>query len=68
MKRPNLNVKIGQKIKIILRLKTKIINKKETKTSTFFFNIGKRINVDPSISSQDLKASMGSGSAVLDAS
>ena len=49
MKRLDLNVKIGQKI--ILKLKTKIINKKEAKTSTFFFNIGKRNSVDPSISS-----------------
>ena len=51
IKRLDLNVKTGQKIKIILKVKTKIINKKETKTSTFFFNIGKRNSVDPSISS-----------------
>ena len=51
MKRLDLKVKIGQKIRIILKLKTKIINKKETKTSTFFFNIGKINRVDPSVSS-----------------
>ena len=43
-------MKIGQNIKIILTLKTKVTNKKDTKTTTFFFNIGERNNVDPSIS------------------
>ena len=43
IKRLDLNVKIVQKIKIILKLKTKIINEKETKTSTFFFNIVREI-------------------------
>ena len=51
IKRLILNVKIGENIKIILKLKIKVINKKETKATTFFCNIGKRNNVDPSISS-----------------
>ena len=51
LKRLNLNVKIGQNMKIILKLKTKVINKKVMNTTTIFFKILKRNNVDHSISS-----------------
>ena len=51
LKRLNLNVKIGQNMKIILKLKTKVINKKVMNTTTIFFKIVKRNNVDSSISS-----------------
>ena len=51
LKRLNLNVKIGQNMKIILKLKTKVINKKVMNTTTIFFKILKRNNVDSSISS-----------------
>lgn len=35
----NLNAKIERKIKIVLKLKTKVINRKEIKTTTFPFKI-----------------------------
>ena len=47
----NLNVEIKQNKEIILKLKTKPINKKEKNTFTFTFKVGKRNNVVPSISS-----------------
>ena len=34
----------------MLKLITEVIDKKEIKTNTFFFNSGKRNNVDPTIS------------------
>ena len=36
---PNLNVKIGQNIKILLKLKIKAINKREINTTLFSFNL-----------------------------
>ena len=40
----NVNVKIGENIKIVLKLKTKAIIKKEIITTKFPFNLGKRNN------------------------
>ena len=36
----NLNVKVGQNIKIVLKLKTKAINRKEINATTFSFDTG----------------------------
>ena len=47
----NLNVEIKQNKKVILKLKTKLINKEEINTFTFNLKVGKRNNVVPSISS-----------------
>ena len=58
IKTRNLNFKIGQNIKIVLKLKTKAINTKEINTTTFSFNTGKINIVVPFMSSQDSRTFM----------